>query len=313
MVCGRIGGESAYSVEHHPRFGVVGGLRSSIVENAMQFGGDGYRIACGLQAMDASVSIVGSVGEDSFGKKLYDDLKQRGVSCDFLVQDKGAETSQTLYMTDKNGIIHSYVYDPPLPTVEQFSLNLLQRPGTFDYAVIASTPSAVRDAVFEALQETQIPLLWYTQGQVCDLNPDQLLRYLRCVQYLVVSPHERQYFCDTLGLASIDLLLKEGPRVIVEIEYEALQGSYVYNVFSAEKLPNHHFSALTGHDASSYRDIMLGFVIGMSYTAHEVAGELEMMLRIGIACSEDYLAYLLDSGHHLRYNDLMANIAREVQ
>lgn len=310
VVCGRFGSELSHTVDCHPRFGITGKLSTPIMDKAFRLGGDGYRIAFGLRELSSSVYAVGAIGDDDLGMQVHASLEKASIHCDCLVQKEGLATAQVLHMVDKDGITNSYIYDL-LPTEEESEpvLGPLKLLDDMNYTILTSANSSVRRALFEALEDTKSPLLWHVQSQVCDLDPDQLLRYIHRSQYLVMSPQEQHYFCNTLGLASIDLLLKEGPRAIIVIEYEPSQCSYVYNVFTSERLENQQFASITGYDVSRYRDMILGFVIGFVYAAYEVADELEIMLRLGIACSEEYMVHLDKSDHPLRYKNIAQRLA----
>lgn len=312
-VCGRVGSELSCKVDRHPRFGITGALSAPIAEEVFQLGGDGYRIALGLRELDASVYVVGAMGKDDLGAQVRASLEKSKIHCECLVEQEGLATSQTLYLIDKNGITNSYVYDPLSAEQEvDLSLGPLKDHDGIDHVILTSVNSSIRHILFEAIEQAKLPLLWYIQGHVCDLDPDHLLRYVHCSRYLVMSPHEQHYFCNTLGLASIDLLLKEGPRAIIVITYEPSQGSYVYNIFTSERLENQQFTSITGYDVARYRDVMLGFVIGFSYAAYEVDDELEIMLRLGIACSEEYLVHLDKPDHPLRYKNIVHRLSSRV-
>ena len=305
-VCGYIGGEINHFVTSHPRFGIAGALRGPISESPIRLGGDAYHIAYALNQLNAPTYAVGVIGKDTLGTKVYAHIKELGIDHRYMNQKEGTVTPQLLYLTDANGIINCYIYDT-ISFTQRDSLFSCLNNDHIGCVIVSSLKPSMKEAVFFALEQCDVPVVWYVQGSVFDMNPDQLLRYTHRAQYLVMGTHEQSYFCDTLGLTSIESLLREGPEAIIVVEYESPQGSYTYNVFASKPLSDHNFGSLTGYDSHQYRNIMLGFVAGFTYAVHRQEG-LERMLRAGIVCSEQYLIHLKDQNHRLDYDTIVKAI-----
>lgn len=303
-VCGHFGGEIDCGVERHPRFGTSGILNAPIAPQASRFGGDGYLIADGLNKLNATVYAVGAIGDDAVGNELYSHISALGIDPQYLLKQDGVPTSQMLYLSDKNGIIHSYVYDTAPETKEQVARFSPFGHAGLDQVVVASLNPSIREAIFTDPRQPDASLLWYAQGHLSDIDPDKLLGYIRRTKYLIMGLHEARYFRNALGFSSIDSFLAEGPLAVVVIEYEPPKSCYVYSVFTSVELSTRHFASLNGFSACRYRDVMIGFVIGFSYASYEVRGDLEVMLRIGIACSAEYLAHMDDPSYELTYRKI---------
>ncbi len=98
---------------------VLGGINMDLVSNAdvlpkpgetikgykfgMYPGGKGSNQAVAIGKLGGSVSMLGRVGDDSFGDTLRKSLESSGVNTDFLGVSKRQSTGIALIMVDKNG------------------------------------------------------------------------------------------------------------------------------------------------------------------------------------------------------------------
>ena len=293
VVCGHIGGEITYYVDTHPRSGVCAELLTPITTK-MQIGGDAYHISKILTDLGVNIHISGIIGDDAFGRKTYTHINRVGIDRKNLHIEKGDRTPELLYFIDRQGTIISYSREHSALKKQDPSLLTTFNAQEIDYAVITTLNSQIRELAFTSLSALNIPIIWHAQGYAFDMKPDNLLKYIHSTKYLILSTHEEKHFCDMLGLSNIEILLTEGIKAIVVIEYK--NGSYAYNILTNTAISTHHFGLLMEKDNHGYRHAILGFVAGFSYAAH-LKEDLETIIKTGIACAEENIINVHDNEH----------------
>jgi len=304
IVCGYVGHETTYAVRNHPRFGVVGVLASSAAMRPPGIGGDAYHVGRVLKEMGTPTYIFSIVGNDERGSQVCATMKEQGMDCAHVRRKEGVSTPTLINFNDVEGAIMSYISDIPESQETSSPLSGFNKKNV-NCAVVTTMSSHLLEDAFASLSKLAIPVIWYPQGYVFDIHPRSLLKYIHASRYLILNMYEEAHFKNILGLASIDLLLKEGVDVIVTVEYK--KGSYTYNVYTDIALPTHHFASLVGYDAHEYRNVILGFVAGFSNAAYHKES-LELMIKIGIACSEEYIISLKEPSHIFDYRKLKEKI-----
>lgn len=64
--------------------------------------GGAANVALNLKKLGASVTLIGIIGEDNYGKTLIDELQKNGINCDYIVTDKNRVTTRKTRVVSQN-------------------------------------------------------------------------------------------------------------------------------------------------------------------------------------------------------------------
>ena len=206
------------------------------------FGGAPANVACALSRLGVNVSFLGSLGDDAFGKNLYDLLIQRGVDISGLQQDNLRPTRVVLVRRDSSGerYFEGFAGDKGFGFADQAILRekiirdwpfLKENPkwlvaGTIPLASEISSKAflwciekALHEKIQIALDLNWRPTFWRDQSSLI-LEPskkekNRILSVLKNVSLIKLAKEEANWFFNTSDPTEIANSFANKPSVVV--------------------------------------------------------------------------------------------------
>lgn len=131
LLAGEVVAETQYEVDKIPDVGEVGWatninqLTSSKIVNAGR-----------ILASDHKVDMIGVIGNDSEGKKVFDDLKKYNIDSSLVYTTDKSRTGQVVVITNKDGQSAFVLY---LSAGDYFDGSRLKTLSNYDYAYMATS------------------------------------------------------------------------------------------------------------------------------------------------------------------------------
>ncbi|MGB9680445.1 MAG: ribokinase [Thermoanaerobacteraceae bacterium] len=106
IVVGSINMDIVIKVQHIPKIG-----ETIIAKDLKNYnGGKGANQAVSIARLGANVSMIGRVGNDDYGNKLYKDLKNEGINCESVEFDYNIPTGTAFINVSEKGENNIVVY-----------------------------------------------------------------------------------------------------------------------------------------------------------------------------------------------------------
>ncbi len=286
-VCGIFGSAITLGADHHPRPNKSGRLIGPYNRDCYNIVCSGVAITQQLKENNVKPVPIGILGNDALGEQILKLLVENKISKSNMRTVAGKQSTQILRIFDNDGYHAQYKFDELIDTNPKPSFAGISKENT-DLAIVTTCGPVLNELMFERLSKIGIPIIWNAYSDCNELSADTLLSNIRRSRSIVVGKAEAQYICNTLGMASIDQVLSEGPQEIIKIEYSS--GSFGFELLSA-KVHFHQINSAHGnYTPQEYYQIVDGFVSG--YASALLAGkEFEESVQNGIQQTERY--YLL--------------------
>ena len=127
-------------------------------------GGAPCNVLAMLQKLGDKTAFIGKVGEDIFGEKLKNVLKEVGINTSGLIMDKEVRTTLAFVQTLKDGDRDFSFYRNPgadmMLTEAELPLDVLQDTKIFHFGTLSMTHEGVRAATKKAVQTAKAAGAW---------------------------------------------------------------------------------------------------------------------------------------------------------
>ena len=168
-------------------------------------GGAPCNVLAMLKKFGHSVSFIGKVGEDIFGRKLKSTLEEVGIGTENLLMDKDVRTTLAFVETFADGDRDFSFYRNPgadmMLRKDEVNADLIRESRVFHFGTLSMTHAGVREATLYALQVAK------ESGCIISFDPNlreplwdsleeakkQILAGLEYCDYLKISDNEIQW------------------------------------------------------------------------------------------------------------------------
>lgn len=179
-------------------------------EFSTSFGGKGANQAVASSRLGAQVSMIGAVGEDTFGDELLKNLEQNGVFTGDV--ERVTQSSGSAFIVLQDGD-NSIIYVPGANgAYTKEHLKALSQPGgtleTTDMVLVQNeTPQAVVEELIRTCQDKDIPLLY-------NPAPARVIAHEWVEKVAFLTPNETE-FAVMFPNESMDDVLKQYPNKLI--------------------------------------------------------------------------------------------------
>ena len=168
-------------------------------------GGAPCNVLAMLKRFDHSVSFIGKVGDDIFGRKLINTLSEVGIGTDNLLMDPEVRTTLAFVESFADGDRDFSFYRNPgadmMLKKEEVDVNLLKDTKVFHFGTLSMTHEMPREATLFAVEEakkagaliTFDPNLREPLWKSLDEAKEQVLCGMKYCDYLKISDNEIQW------------------------------------------------------------------------------------------------------------------------
>ena len=168
-------------------------------------GGAPCNVLAMLKRFGHSVSFIGKVGDDIFGRKLKATLEEIGIQTDNLMMDKEVRTTLAFVETFPDGDRDFSFYRNPgadmMLKKDEINTDLIKQARIFHFGTLSMTHEMPREATIFALEEakkagaiiTFDPNLREPLWNSLDEAKEQILKGLKYCDYLKISDNEIQW------------------------------------------------------------------------------------------------------------------------
>ena len=168
-------------------------------------GGAPCNVLAMLKKFGHSVSFIGKVGEDIFGRKLKSTLEEVGIGTENLLMDKDVRTTLAFVETFADGDRDFSFYRNPgadmMLRKDEVNADLIRESRVFHFGTLSMTHAGVREATLYALQVAKEsgciisfdPNLREPLWDSLDEAKKQILAGLEYCDYLKISDNEIQW------------------------------------------------------------------------------------------------------------------------
>ena len=168
-------------------------------------GGAPCNVLAMLKKFGHSVSFIGKVGEDIFGRKLKSTLEEVGIGTENLLMDKDVRTTLAFVETFADGDRDFSFYRNPgadmMLRKDEVNADLIRESRVFHFGTLSMTHAGVREATLYALQVAKEsgciisfdPNLREPLWNSLDEAKKQVLAGLEYCDYLKISDNEIQW------------------------------------------------------------------------------------------------------------------------
>ncbi|MBR5649974.1 carbohydrate kinase family protein [Pseudobutyrivibrio sp.] len=168
-------------------------------------GGAPCNVLAMLKRFGHSVSFIGKVGDDIFGRKLKDTLDEVGIGTDNLLMDKEVRTTLAFVKTFEDGDRDFSFYRNPgadmMLRKDEVNPALIEQARVFHFGTLSMTHEMPREATVYALEMakkngaiiTFDPNLREPLWNSLDEAKEQVLKGLEYCDYLKISDNEIQW------------------------------------------------------------------------------------------------------------------------
>lgn len=168
-------------------------------------GGAPCNVLAMLKRFGHSVSFIGKVGDDIFGRKLKDTLDEVGISTDNLLMDKDVRTTLAFVKTFADGDRDFSFYRNPgadmMLRKDEVNPSLIEQAKIFHFGTLSMTHEMPREATVYALEIakksgaiiTFDPNLREPLWNSLDEAKEQVVKGLEYCDYLKISDNEIQW------------------------------------------------------------------------------------------------------------------------
>ena len=168
-------------------------------------GGAPCNVLAMLKKFGHSVSFIGKVGEDIFGRKLKSTLEEVGIGTENLLMDKDVRTTLAFVETFADGDRDFSFYRNPgadmMLRKDEVNADLIRESRVFHFGTLSMTHAGVREATLYALQVAKEsgciisfdPNLREPLWDSLDEAKKQVLAGLEYCDYLKISDNEIQW------------------------------------------------------------------------------------------------------------------------
>ena len=168
-------------------------------------GGAPCNVLAMLKKFGHSVSFIGKVGDDIFGRKLKDTLDEVGIGTDNLLMDKEVRTTLAFVKTFEDGDRDFSFYRNPgadmMLRKDEVNPALIEQAKVFHFGTLSMTHEMSREATVYALEMakkngaiiTIDPNLREPLWNSLDEAKEQVLKGLEYCDYLKISDNEIQW------------------------------------------------------------------------------------------------------------------------
>ena len=168
-------------------------------------GGAPCNLLAMLKKFGHSVSFIGKVGEDIFGRKLKSTLEEVGIGTENLLMDKDVRTTLAFVETFADGDRDFSFYRNPgadmMLRKDEVNADLIRESRVFHFGTLSMTHAGVREATLYALQVAKEsgciisfdPNLREPLWDSLDEAKKQVLAGLEYCDYLKISDNEIQW------------------------------------------------------------------------------------------------------------------------
>lgn len=168
-------------------------------------GGAPCNVLAMLKRFGHSVSFIGKVGDDIFGRKLKDTLDEVGISTENLLMDKDVRTTLAFVKTFADGDRDFSFYRNPgadmMLRKDEVNPSLIEQAKIFHFGTLSMTHEMPREATVYALERakksgaiiTFDPNLREPLWNSLDEAKEQVVKGLEYCDYLKISDNEIQW------------------------------------------------------------------------------------------------------------------------
>ena len=168
-------------------------------------GGAPCNVLAMLKKFGHSVSFIGKVGDDIFGRKLKKTLEEVGIGTENLLMDKDVRTTLAFVETFADGDRDFSFYRNPgadmMLRKDEVNADLIRESRVFHFGTLSMTHAGVREATLYALQVAKEsgciisfdPNLREPLWNSLDEAKEQVLKGLEYCHYLKISDNEIQW------------------------------------------------------------------------------------------------------------------------
>ena len=168
-------------------------------------GGAPCNVLAMLKKFGHSVSFIGKVGDDIFGRKLKSTLEEVGIGTENLLMDKDVRTTLAFVETFADGDRDFSFYRNPgadmMLRKDEVNADLIRESRVFHFGTLSMTHAGVREATLYALQVAKEsgciisfdPNLREPLWDSLDEAKNQVLAGLEYCDYLKISDNEIQW------------------------------------------------------------------------------------------------------------------------
>lgn len=187
------------------------------------FGGGGANVAVGLSRLGCDVAVLGTLGKDTEGKEIQENLKQEGVSTEFL-QFSEKESAFSTILSSSSG--ERIVFFAPGASSDflNFDASILSK---VDAVCLEHLPSA-SDGVFQKIHQhfQAFPekfLSWNPGRESLEKGVDTFKNFLSLIDVLLLNREEAQLFFKKKERFG-DFSLEEATEYFSDFFAEGFQG-----------------------------------------------------------------------------------------
>ena len=168
-------------------------------------GGAPCNVLAMLKKFGHSVSFIGKVGDDIFGRKLKKTLEEVGIGTENLLMDKDVRTTLAFVETFADGDRDFSFYRNPgadmMLRKDEVNADLIRESRVFHFGTLSMTHAGVREATLYALEVAKEsgciisfdPNLREPLWNSLDEAKEQVLKGLEYCHYLKISDNEIQW------------------------------------------------------------------------------------------------------------------------
>ena len=251
LVAGGVNMDTTYRVASLP----MPGATVNTVGKSQAIGGKGLNQALAVRRAGTDVGIVGSVGEDSEGRRIREFLNAEGISCDSLASLPGSDTGKAIILVD--GEAENLIIVDLGANLETDASIVARLEGTWDSvrAVVANgeTPIDVATVLFEEARKRSVTTVWNPSPM-----PEEVVTLLGLTDTLIVNQTEAAHLacCDATPVELGQTLIRMGPaEVVVTLGND---GSQICTRHASIKIPAVEVDAV---DPTAAGDTFLGYYV----------------------------------------------------
>ena len=205
-------------------------------------GGAPCNVLAMLKRFGHEVSFIGKVGDDMFGRKLKNTLKEVGIATDNLMMDKEVHTTLAFVETFPDGDRDFSFYRNPgadmMLTKDEIDVDTIKSAKVFHFGTLSMTHELVREATLFALEQakesgaiiTFDPNLREPLWNSLDEAKTQILKGMEYCDYLKISDNEIQWLTGEEDYIAGVHKIRESfniPFITVSMGKDGSLGSYV--------------------------------------------------------------------------------------
>lgn len=205
-------------------------------------GGAPCNVLAMLKRFGHEVSFIGKVGDDMFGRKLKNTLKEVGIDTDNLMMDKEVHTTLAFVETFPDGDRDFSFYRNPgadmMLTKDEIDVDTIKSAKVFHFGTLSMTHELVREATLFALEQakesgaiiTFDPNLREPLWNSLDEAKTQILKGMEYCDYLKISDNEIQWLTGEADYIAGVHKIRESfniPFITVSMGKDGSLGSYV--------------------------------------------------------------------------------------